>query len=165
MPHPPRVRDFDAAAKRAAAEPPSGLIAAIEDLVRMKRTRRPSDYETISRLVRVRLRRAGSPSASLWRWALLNTFDAEDLASYAQAAPTAAWRGVRRPAAVLLRRASGATTKARALLAQEMSTLQSKDAAYWRKRRAQLKRLRQRGELLPEGAPVASLLRGKRGRR
>lgn len=86
MGRPPRVGSFAQAARRARrmrtawGEVP---VVAIEDLVDLKRSNRPGDYEAVSRLVRIRLAESVRPSARLLCWALRNTYRIEDLQAIA----------------------------------------------------------------------------------
>lgn len=158
MGRPPRVGPFGEARRRAGlAQTPWGRVplVAIEDLVAMKKTRRLPDYEVISNLVEVRLRRSPPPPA---RWAIENTFRAEDLARL-----VGRWgpAGSRRPAALLLARRPGAVEPARQAIAAEIAGLQAADTAYWRRRLAQIRRLRESGLLLPEGSPVSPKRRAR----
>ncbi|MCI0343500.1 MAG: hypothetical protein L0216_20530 [Planctomycetales bacterium] len=156
--HPPRAARFAAALPRCRRiQSPEGPVpvAGMEDLVQQKRTRRPGDYEVISNLVRIRLLEETPPPARVARWAIRNTFRAEDLAEFVSAFPAAVGS---RPAARLLRARPRALAAARAALAKEMAAAQSRDAAYWGRRVAALRRLRRAGRLLPEGLPVERLL-------
>lgn len=142
---PPRVGPFAAAARRARrlASPWGRLpVVAPEDLVLLKQTRRQADYEVISNLVRL------SFEADLSRlgWAVRNTFDADDLRRYLKSAPP----GWRRPSRAAVR-AARSRTRCRRELALEMARLQSRDDAYWRTIVRDLRRLRRRGRLIPEG--------------
>jgi hypothetical protein len=54
-------------------------VCAIEDLVELKKTNRPGDYEVISRLARIRLARNPTPEDALVVWAVGNAFRVEDV--------------------------------------------------------------------------------------
>lgn len=82
MGRPPRVGGFAAALRRAQRMvTPWGTlpVVSLEDLVELKKTNRPSDYEVISRLVLIRLSREPRPGPRLLAWALRNVFRPEDL--------------------------------------------------------------------------------------
>ena len=72
MGQPPRVGGFGDALRRAEhMDTPWGRLAVVslEDLVELKKTNRPSDYEVITRLVMVRLGREPSPASAMLAWA------------------------------------------------------------------------------------------------
>jgi hypothetical protein len=171
---PPRVGAFGASLGRARiVDTGWGRVPVVseEDLVEIKKTRRPADYTAISNLARVRVARAlaeGERPARLRRiarWALENAFQvdtilwilgrvagARDLALGAARASirtaAAAWRpGVDElPAA--------ADDRVEAKIAEEMGRLHKADAAYWRPIIHELRELRREGRLVPEGTPV-----------
>ena len=151
---PPRVDPFSACKARSVMlRTAMGFIPVlgIEDLVKIKKTRRLGDYEIISALVRIRLRKAGAhPGKALLRWALLNSFSEEDLAGILAAHPGAARiaRGLARPA---LRRLARPDACRRALAA-EIAEHQRRDVAYWKPVLADLRRLRAGDRLLTEGS-------------
>ncbi len=87
MGKPPRVGKFSSAlerARRIKTEWGALMVVAPEDLVLLKRTNRPADYEAISNLVRHRLSEDNNPVTL--RWALCNTFDIQDLVEYVRRA-------------------------------------------------------------------------------
>ena len=147
MGRPPRAAGFSTARRRAVIMP-TGMgklpVVSIEDLVALKKTRRLSDYEVISNLVRVRLAAELEPSRRLLEWAARHSFRAED----------------RRDFLVRLGE-SPSLSRCRKQIATEITAHQTRDTAYWRKRIADLRRLRRKGLLLPEGLPVAEILRGR----
>ena len=140
---PPRVGPFDAALLRALWMD-SGWgrlpVVGIEDLVALKLTRRLSDYEVISNLVRVRLSAAEQPSRALIRWAARHSFRAEDRVELLSRL------GMRK-----------GVEPCRREIAAAVARFQARDARYWRSRLAELRRLRSAGLLLPAGTPVSKL--------
>lgn len=74
---PPRVGGFNAAWKRSEImRTPWGRlpVVSIPDLVELKKTNRPADYDVITRLAMIRVGREDSPGPALLRWALANLF-------------------------------------------------------------------------------------------
>jgi hypothetical protein len=144
---PPRVGRFSEAARRARAMDAGwGVVPVVSppDLVKLKLTRRLSDYEVISNLVRLELGRIELPGRrrrNALRWAVRNTFNAEDRARWL--AELGAPRSVAR---------------CRRDIAREVVGHQARDTAYWRQRIAELRKLCRAAELIPEGKPVAELL-------
>lgn len=162
---PPRVGGFSVSARRARRmTTPWGRIpvVAIEDLVELKKTNRPGDYEVISRLVRVRLGELGSPDARRLSWAIRNTFRVEDLLAIG-AAYGSGIRGGGPPVQKVLRRrdppAESAVASAGKELDRKMARLLEKGREYWLPRIRDLRLLRSEGGLIPEGTPVRDLLR------
>lgn len=145
---PPRVGSFEESRRRArsmASDWGTLPVVSIEDLVSLKKTRRLSDYEVIANLVRARLAEAPQPKRALLRWAVRNSFRAEDRV------------------ALLARLGLRSTVdECRRAIALEIATLQARDAAYWSRRIRELRALRRRGLLIVEGTPVAALLAGRR---
>jgi hypothetical protein len=134
----------------------SATVASIVDLVELKKTNRPADYEVVTNLALLRLRREPNVLA----WAVRNIFRAEDLWTiverHADLPPTRAVR-------VLMKARRGgrdprASEWARVahVLAAEAARHQHRGLMYWVPRIRELKRMRRRGELLPEGSPVAA---------
>lgn len=171
MGRPPRVGSFATAARRARSmETPWGRIpvVSIEDLIELKKTNRPGDYEVISRLVRIRLGEAAAPTPARLAWAIRNTFRIEDLvailATFGDRMPSRI-PGVERPISVLqdLHRA-GRTPGERAVSAagraldSRMSRLLEEGRRYWLPRLRELRSLRAAGSLLPQGLAVHELL-------
>jgi len=167
MGKPPRVGEFRSAlsrARRISTEWGNLVVAAPEDLVLLKRTNRPGDYEAISNLVRMRV--SEDDKARTLYWALSNTFDIADLREYAIIAADILRRWPSRPAVrCLLPLRSGSTRisdlRIRAAayeLTLEMAHLQEKGRRYWKPVLAELKRLQRSNQLVPEGTPVASLI-------
>jgi hypothetical protein len=86
MGRPPRVGSFAVARRRAdLMSTPWGRIpvVGIDDLIALKLTKRLSDYEVISNLVRIRVAAAPADPALL-RWAVAASFRAEDRAEFAR---------------------------------------------------------------------------------
>ncbi len=144
-------------------------VAAPEDLVLLKRTNRPSDYETISNLVKLRVAEAPGDLGIL-RWGLLNTFSAEDLASFALSAVGRISAWPRRPSLqALTPLAPGMKSvpaarrrEAARLLALEAVECQERGRRYWVPILRELRDLHREGKLIPPGTPVSSLLRRPR---
>ncbi len=168
MGRPPRVGTFASAwarARRMDTDWGSLPVAAPEDLVLLKRTNRPSDYEAITNLVRVRHEEARD-DARVLRWTLENTFDVDDLAGIGRSAGDRMRAWPRRPALrALLPFPRGtkpvpASRRRRAarLLALEAAEHQERGRRYWLPLLKELRRLRAGGKLLPPGTPVSSLL-------
>jgi hypothetical protein len=139
-------------------------VSAPEDLVLLKRTNRPGDYEAISNLVRLRVREDEEDAAVL-RWALSNTFDVSDLVDFTLRAAGRLRRWPSRPALQALlpltdpaRLSERRIRRAARLLAVEMGGVQEQGRRYWRPIVSDLKRLQRTGRLVPEGTPIASIL-------
>lgn len=164
MGKPPRVGSFAAALRRCRRiNTDWGLLPVVspEDLVLLKQTNRPSDYETISNLVRMRVEEDNR--ASVLRWALLNTFDVEDLASFAVAAVQKLKRLPLRPALRALLPITSPPPDARVarsarLLALEAADVQERGRRYWLPYIEEIKALRAQGKLVPQGTLVSSLI-------
>lgn len=139
MGRPPRVGTFEGARRRAVRGRVAGVVmpfVAIEDLVEMKKTNRPGDYEVISSLAKIRLAQASRPSAALVRWALDHCFRSEDYSAIL--------------AAHGLRRQGGLDRR----LEKRMAILMARGRRYWLPLIHELKGLRRRGLLWPEGSIV-----------
>ncbi len=137
---PPRVGTFAQARRRAVSlRSPWGDVpgVCIEDLVRLKRTRRHADYDVISNLVRIRIAPEAHPSRPLLRWAARNSFRAEERAHYL--ARLGQPRGVE---------------ACRGDISREILSLQRRDTVYWRRRVHELRRLRRQGRLWTAGSRV-----------
>jgi hypothetical protein len=138
--HPPRVGGFGIARREAReirCEWGRLPVVSIETLVEMKKTQRPSDYETITNLAQIRVDEAPGIRRVL-TWAARNSFRAE----------------ARAQTLALLGRNLGVAACSRQI-SREMTALQRKDIAYWRLRRHALRRLHREGKLEPVGSPVA----------
>jgi hypothetical protein len=144
MARPPRVGPFAPALRRARRMRTDwGVlrVVSIADLVQLKKTRRLSDYDVISKLALGQLAEMPLPSQPLLRWAVEHSFGAEDRA------------------ALLARLGQMTDIEAcRREIAQEIASLQARDVAHWRTRIDELRRLLRAGRLWPEGTTVASLL-------
>ncbi|MGH9321415.1 MAG: hypothetical protein ACRD21_14065 [Vicinamibacteria bacterium] len=165
---PPRVEGFlPAFARSRRFETDWGTlrVSAPEDLVLLKRTNRPGDYEAISNLVRGRLA-DDKESVSILKWALRNTFDIADLVEFALRGGGKLKRWPARPAVQALLPVAAAASRlperriqrAAKLLAIEMGDVQDKGRRYWRPIISDLGRLQKKRELIPEGTRVATLL-------
>ncbi len=172
MGQPPRVRGFRQSARLGEnIESPLGLlpVVSIEDLVEIKKTNRPGDYDVITRLALIRLARESTPTPRLLRWAIGNIFRPEDL-----------WEvilrfGNRLTPAILsssmavrllhssLRRGSPPSLRALervgAFLGLRAAHLQARGRVYWSPRLRELRRLRAAGRLLAEGTLVSQLMK------
>lgn len=165
---PPRVGGFSVSARRARrmTTPWGELpVVAIEDLVELKKTNRPGDYEVISRLVRIRLGELGSPNARRLSWAIRNTFRVEDLLAIAGVYKISGLAGeppIRRLCAALCQGghpAGNTMAAAGKALDRKMTRLLERGREYWLPRIRELRSLRFEGGLIPEGTPVRNLLR------
>jgi len=167
---PPRVGGFVSAKRRSAlTATPWGRVPVVsaEDLVRLKRTNRPGDYEVIARLVRLRLDSTPRPSRGLLAWAVENTLDLEALISLVEKhAASIARTGKALPetALRLARRFVDGPPPSRAdLLLAERDVLRRLSAAiragreYWIPILRELREMRTRGVLIPEGMAVRDL--------
>jgi hypothetical protein len=156
--HPPRVGRFSSAWARAERTPtPWGVlpVVSIADLVELKKTNRPGDYDVITRLARIRLSREASPGPKLLRWTLDHLFRVEDLMEVVRqrgGPPKSLPEGMG-----WLRRlplnASDVDAAARRL-GDKAQRLQSEGRRYWIPLLDELRRLRSEGRLLPEGTRV-----------
>lgn len=173
MGRPPRVSSFDHEFLRARRlRTPWGTLAVIapEALVEIKKTRRLSDYDVITNLVRRRLAEEAEPPRRLVRWAIRNAFRAEDLLNIVTL--ERGGRPPRRPAARLAWRATRSSTppdsrvlsKVTKTINIEIAALQEADRRYWSPVLRDLRELRGSGGLIPEGTPTRDLI-GRRSRR
>jgi len=167
MGRPPRVGRFAGAWKRAEIMPTpwSRLpVVSIPDLVEMKKTNRPADYDVISRLALIRVGQADRPSPAVLGWALDHLFRVEDVLEFLRRfgmrrglgtprgmAWLRRWRGLlargKQPSRAEVDRAARA-------LGEKAQKLQAAGRRYWLVRIEELRRLRSGGGLLPEGIPV-----------
>jgi hypothetical protein len=170
MGRPPRVGAFGAALRRAERlDSPWGRIpvVSIEDLVELKKTNRPADYEVITRLALIRLAREPRPSPTTLEWALRNMYQAEELwkaieahgprirASILARSPAArllhaSWKADRPPSLGVLARAAR-------LLAKTAQAHLDRGRAYWLPILDELRRMRSDGVLLCEGTLVQDI--------
>ena len=167
MGRPPRVGSFRAAWKRAEIMPtPWGRlrVASIPDLVEMKKTNRPGDYDIITRLALIRAGREERLSRRVLEWTLNHLFRVEDLLEFLKRHGTRL-RG-RMPVGMgwIRRWAKGSVRGGRpsfaemdriaARLAAKARRLQAMGRRYWIPRLEELRTLRSAGGLVPEGTPV-----------
>ncbi|KAF0243677.1 MAG: hypothetical protein FD180_3197 [Planctomycetota bacterium] len=137
--HPPRVGGFGVAragAREVRCDWGRIPVVSIEDLVEMKKTQRPSDYETITNLAQIRVDESPGVRRVL-SWAARNAFRAEARAQ------TLALLGKTVSVAACGRQ-----------IGREMARLQRTDIAYWRLRRHALRRLYREGKLQALGELV-----------
>lgn len=165
---PPRVDRFAAARRRAPilSTPWGALpVVSIPDLVELKKTNRPADYEVITRLAMIRAGQEARPSPRLLKWALDHLFRVEDVAEFLarfggrlgrNLPPGMGW--VRRWIAAL-RRGRRLTMaemdRAARALGAKAGRLQARGRRYWIPRLEELRVLRAEGGLIPEGTPVS----------
>jgi hypothetical protein len=167
MGRPPRIGGFASAWKRSESIPtPWGTlpVVSIPDLVELKKTNRPADYDVITRLALIRVGSQNRPSRTVLYWALDNLFRVEDVLEFLRRfekfqnlpAPkgmdwTRRWRTIvsrgERPSAADVDRAART-------LGAKAQKLQALGRRYWLVRIEELRRLRSEGRLLPEGTPV-----------
>lgn len=163
MGRPPRVTSFQAAARRAVSmDTPWGSlpVVGIEDLVELKKTNRPGDYEVISRLVRIRLAQLECPGAQELVWALRNSFRAEDLLAVVKNVPVRPGSGCGLQERVIhslaLAVIAGASPMSELETSLDLRLVSHLTAgrAYWTPRLQELRTLRAEGRLMAEGLPV-----------
>lgn len=166
MGSPPRVDAFDTAAARARCfETEWGPLptVSIPDLVELKKTQRPRDYPIISRLVLALLaEHPTTPDEQTLRWSVGNVFTLSEFRELARAHPEA--ERVLGPGSVGARAiaAFGRSEQLEPDLEDEleawfdarMAPLRRADRRFWRTVIDELRGLRERGELAPEGALV-----------
>jgi hypothetical protein len=160
---PPRSTSFGRAWRRSErmATPWGRLpVVSIGDLVELKKTNRPTDYDVITRLAMIR---AGArPGRALLRWAASNVFRAEDLWELVRRFPAVGAFG---PAARAERSPTASEMDAVARrLAARAQALQARGRRYWLPRIDELRRMRSDGVLLTEGAPVTRAVMESGGR-
>ncbi len=171
MGRPPRAGPFGASARRARRmDTPWGLlpVASIEDLVELKKTNRPGDYEVVSRLARIRLGELRSPSRRQLAWAAENTFRVEDLLALRDTYGSRVWRNIAElpPGihAVLAKRPFDKTPGRHAIAAAgraldlRMAKFMERGRRHWLPILRDLRALRAAGKLLPEGLAVRELV-------
>jgi hypothetical protein len=164
MGRPPDAPPFAVSLRRAErGRTPWGVvpIVAIEDLVEMKKTDRPEDYDVVSRLARIRLERETAPSARLVRWALANAWTSQDvlaiLERYGSLLKSLPHR-LRRLYEQSVRDPDGARESLDRLLWARRMRAMLRRRRYWRRLLAELRELHRRGALLPQDAPVSAIL-------
>jgi hypothetical protein len=146
MARPPRVGSFATALSRSCRLPTDwGMLAVvgIDDLVRLKKTRRLGDYDVISNLAHVRLAAERRPSRALLRWGARHCFRAEERVALL------ARLGERQ-----------SVERCRGEIVQEVARLQALDVRHWKPRIDELRKLRGAGRLWPDGAAVSEVLKG-----
>jgi hypothetical protein len=167
MGRPPRVGPFAKAwrrSRRIATDWGRLPVVAPEDLVLLKQTNRPSDYEAISNLARMRVGEAPEEVRVL-DWAMRHSFDVDDLYAFARSASRHLWRWPERRSLRALRRVvldssalPAAVRRETALhLASELAALQERGRRYWIPILRELKELHAKGGLIPPGTPVRTL--------
>ncbi len=168
---PPRVGTYSAAARRSSImESHFGQVrvVGIPDLVELKKTNRPGDYEVISALAMTRLDSPSHPTARLLSWAIPNLFRVEDLAAVVRRFDGDLPADLRRDPALrpLLRvqKRSGprwvdALQSAGSVLDGRMAGAMRLGRAYWLPKLEQLRELRSQGALVPPGTRVQDLVR------
>lgn len=150
MGQPPRVGGFGTAARRALRFDTAWgrvPVVAIQDLVEMKKTRRLTDYDVISKLACIRLRTAARVSRPMLQWALRNVFRIDD----------AQWIFDNWPVARSLPVMRGRTwlrTLSTAGPVREIAALQQNDIEYWSPIIHELRDMRRNGLLMPEGTRI-----------
>lgn len=170
-----RVGSFQASWNRSVRmRTPWGTLPVVSlmDLVELKKTNRPADYDVITRLAMIRLGQEETPRAGLLRWTLDHLFRVEDLLEallrYGGRAgsppPGMAW--IRAWQAVLRRGGRPTAPRMDAAarrLGAKAQKLQARGCRYWIPLIDELRRLRSEGRLLLEGArvtPSAALAAG-----
>lgn len=168
MGKPPRVGSFSSAAVSARnMDTEWGPIPTIglKDLVELKKTQRLEDYAIISNLALLWFEQPEcAQHAEDFQWALENTFTLMALKSLLDDHPVAVQHAVGEYAADVRELARYIAIESEAPEAVEkrlvnqmqrrMAFLQEQDRMYWRSIIAELKSLRIKGKLEPEGAAV-----------
>lgn len=165
MGKPPRVRGFGAAFRDATwwqTDWGRLPVVSVPDLVQMKKTRRLADYDTISNLVRIQLlstpRQIKGP---LLIWAMKNCFRIEDAQWIFSTWPRATslvdetertW--VKRLARIMGGLPAEKLAVMQKMLLDEIGRLQHADIQYWSPIIQELRELRRKGRLLPQGRTV-----------
>jgi hypothetical protein len=171
MGRPPRVGSFGQAKRRAMrAKTHFGVLsfAAIEDLVELKKTGRPWDYEVITRLAQIRLQQAKVVGGRLAAWVVENIFRVDDLVRVVgllgPRVPEEAWR---KNAALAVLRSSfergrepslAELDRVEAAIDERVRERVLAGRLYWKPILRDLRTLRLEGRLLPDGLPVRRLL-------
>jgi len=168
MGRPPRVGSFSEAAHRASwisSDWGRIPVVSIPDLVELKKTRRLSDYDVISSLMKLRLVSHKSRwTQKLILWAFQNCFRIEDAEWLVDACRD---RGLKLPQTrsrwlleFIRRREKTGWSSARyeqiqTLIGAKIAKYQRRDIDYWSGIIQELKELRRKNMLLSEGLPVA----------
>lgn len=159
MGKPPRVSSFSAAWRRASrltCDWGAIAVVAIPDLVELKKTRRLSDYEVISTLVKIHLTKGAATRSDLL-WGLNNVFRIEDAQWVLETWPYSKSMVVRtgRPWLEQLLLSGGVDSDnyemVQSLLASEIAHHQHLDILYWSPVIQELRELRKSGLLQKEG--------------
>lgn len=165
MGNPPRVASFSSAWRRASRRTCDWgriPVVAIRDLVELKKTRRLSDYEIISNLVKIRLAGGRCTSADL-RWGLQNVFRIEDalwlLEKWPRSGDMIPRIGRRWLSEIL---SSGGVEswnyeRIQSMLTAEIAHLQHMDFLYWSPVIQELREMRRAGRLLRKGLSLDRL--------
>ncbi len=159
---PPRTPAFAEAVKSAQwMETDWGNVhvVGIRELVGLKKTQRLEDYPIIGRLALAGLEQMKRvPTVEDYRWALEQVFTLPELQRLLERHPAAA---AALPASLqnYAKQLPGASTEqveseVATNLQGRIAELQQADRSYWRGIIRELKELRERGQLMPEGAPV-----------
>ena len=165
---PPRVGDFPSALGTARwMETEWGRLRTIglKPLVELKKTQRLEDYPIISKLALAWFDQPeGAATPDEFRWAAENIFTLPELRLFLDEHPDALAALTGDALASLQEfgrqlRATGDVSdelagRVNTAMQQRMAQLQQADRRYWRDIIAELKELRGRGQLLPEGSPV-----------
>lgn len=163
---PPRVGPFSSAFRRAPrfqCDWGNIPVVAISDLVELKKTRHAADYDVISNLAKIRLRSKKKPDRRLLLWGLKNVFRVEDAIWILNTWPET--KGLlpqaRRPWLKLLSSPKNVSVevygRAQSLLSKEIAKHQLEDVRYWSSIIQELREMRKKGTLIPEGTPVSDL--------
>ncbi len=163
---PPRVGPFSSAFRRASrfqCDWGNIPVVAIPDLIELKKTRRAADYDVISNLVKIHLRSKKKPDRYLLLWGLKNVFRVEDALWILDTWPETKgfFSQVHRSWLKLLSSTKSVSLevygRAQSLLSKEIGKHQLEDVRYWSTIIQELRELRKKGMLIPEGTPVADL--------
>ena len=140
-------------------------VVSIPDLVELKKTNRPADYDVITRLAMIRVGRESRPSPLLLRWALGHVFRVEDILELLLRFGTRIAR-VESPEMEWIQRWEDLLRRGKRLTPSDLDVgarklgvkaqrLQARGRRYWLLRIDELRRLRSEGRLLAEGLPVS----------
>lgn len=165
---PPRVPPFEQALRdsRVVSTDWGGVpTVGIRDLVEIKKTQRASDYPVIGQLVLRDLEDRDRPTEGDYRWAAENMFTLPELRQLLQAYPeTVEIEGTeplfgKLASALMSDELPTEETEQdiERLLTERTLAHQAADRRYWREIIVELRELRQKGELIPVGAPVVPL--------
>lgn len=138
-------------------------VIGIRDLVEIKKTRRLQDYPIISNLVRIEYEKLSIKKIKSgdWRWILTNSFNVEDILYYLNNHYLARHiaKSIKRPCMpYCLKSIAGPKRGKRPIdsasmeIALEIETLRQLDRKYWEPVINELKRLKERNQLLVPGS-------------